>query len=55
MKDAEDDDDLESAHEKADDILCEALRFIAKRSGSVTPSQINKLVDSYEHVGKWYS
>lgn len=57
MKDAEHSysDNPEAAHIKADRILCEALRFIAKSLGSVTLSQINELIASYERVEKWYS
>ena len=37
--------DVEEAHGKADDILCEALRQLG----------YNELVDLYEKVDKWYS
>ena len=37
--------DIEKAHGKADDILCEALKQLG----------YNELVELYEKVEKWYS
>lgn len=45
MKTLQDERDVEKAHGKADDILCEAL----KQFGCV------ELVELYEKVEKWYS
>jgi predicted RNA-binding Zn-ribbon protein involved in translation (DUF1610 family) len=40
-----DNDDMEDAHCKADDILCELLRELG----------YGKLIDTYEKVPKWYA
>lgn len=39
------DDDTETAHIKADDILCELLKDLG----------FNDLVDEYNNISKWYS
>lgn len=45
MKALRDEWDIEKAHGKADDILCEALKQLG----------YNELVELYEKVDKWYS
>ena len=45
MKALQDEWDIEEAHGKADDILCEVLRKLG----------YNRIVDLYEKIDKWYS
>jgi len=45
MRTLQNNSDIEDAHGKADDILCEALKMFG----------CNELIELYEQIDKWYS
>jgi hypothetical protein len=46
--------DIEASHGEADDLLIEALRFLVEEWGP-WKDEVNKLIDSYNQIDKWYA
>lgn len=55
MQNVEHISDQEVAHERADDLLVEALHFLAQRFRQKEIRETTEdIIHTYERVGKWY-
>lgn len=47
--------DLERSHERADELLIEALRFMQNTHHDIVDGDVEDLIAAWKKLGKWYA